>query len=198
MLAFGSTGRFYAQIRNGAPFHVLLAADDDTPGRLEREGAAVAGSRFTYAVGRLVLWSRQPAQVDAQGEVLRSGKFDKLALADPKLAPYGAAAVETMGALGVLEALRPRWVMGESIAQAFQFVATENAQLGFVALSQVFADGRISSGSGWIVPARLHKTIRQDAVLLEKGRHNPAAVALLQYLRSDKARAVMVSHGYAD
>lgn len=198
VLAFGSTGRFYAQIRNGAPFHVLLAADDDIPGRLEREGAALAGSRFTYAIGRLVLWSRQPARVDAQGEVLRSGKFDKLALADPKLAPYGAAAVETMGALGVLEALRPRWVMGESIAQAFQFVATENAQLGFVALSQVFADGRISSGSGWIVPARLHTPIRQDAVLLEKGRHNPAAVALLQYLSSDKARAVMVSHGYAD
>ena len=198
VLAFGSTGRFYAQIRNGAPFQVLLAADDETPARLEREGAGVAGSRFTYAVGRLVLWSRQPGLVDARGEVLKSGRFDKLALADPKLAPYGAAAMETMAALGVLEAVRPRFVQGESIAQTYQFVASENAQLGFVALSQVFADGRISSGSGWVVPPELHAPIRQDAILLDKGRGNPAATALLQYLRSDKARAIIRSHGYSD
>ena len=198
VLALGSTGRFYAQIRNGAPFDVLLAADDATPARLEREGAGVAGSRFTYAVGRLVLWSRQPGLVDARGEVLKSDRFDKLALADPKLAPYGAAAMETMAALGVLEAVRPRFVQGESIAQAYQFVASENAQLGFVALSQVFADGRITSGSGWVVPAELHAPIRQDAILLDKGRDNPAAAALMRYLRSDKARAIIRSHGYSD
>ena len=198
VLAFGSTGRFYAQVRNGAPFQVLLAADDETPARLEREGAGVAGSRFTYAVGRLVLWSRQPGLVDARGEVLKSGRFDKLALADPKLAPYGAAAMETMAALGVLEAVRPRFVQGESIAQTYQFVASENAQLGFVALSQVFADGRITSGSGWVVPPELHAPIRQDAILLDKGRGNPAATALLQYLRSEKARAIIRSHGYSD
>jgi len=198
VLAFGSTGRFYAQIRNGAPFQVLLAADDETPARLEREGAGVAGSRFAYAVGRLVLWSRQPGLVDARGEVLKSGRFDKLALADPKLAPYGAAAIETMAALGVLDALRPRFVQGENIAQTYQFVASENAQLGFVALSQVFADGRITSGSAWIVPPELHTPIRQDAILLDKGRDNPAAVALMQYLRSDKARAIIRSHGYSE
>ena len=198
VLAFGSTGRFYAQIRNGAPFEVLLAADDETPARLEREGAGLAGSRFTYATGRLVLWSRQPGLVDAGGEVLKSGRFAKLALADPKLAPYGAAAIETMAALGVLEALRPRFVQGESIAQTYQFVASENAQLGFVALSQVVADGRIASGSGWIVPSVLHTPIRQGAILLRKGRDNPAAVALMQYLRSDKARAIIRSHGYPE
>jgi molybdate transport system substrate-binding protein len=198
VLAFGSTGRFYAQIRNGAPFEVLLAADDETPARLEREGAGLTGSRFTYATGRLVLWSRQPGLVDAGGEVLKSGRFAKLALADPKLAPYGAAAIETMAALGVLEALRPRFVQGESIAQTYQFVASENAQLGFVALSQVVADGRIASGSGWIVPSGLHAPIRQDAILLRKGRDNPAAVALMQYLRSDKALAIIRSHGYPD
>ena len=198
VLAFGSTGRFYAQIRNGAPFQVLLAADDETPARLEREGVGVPGSRFTYATGRLVLWSSQPGLVDAQGEVLRSGRVDRLALADPKLAPYGAAAIETLGALGVLEALRPRFVQGENIAQAHQFVATGNAALGFVALSQVFSDGRLTSGSAWVVPAHLHAPIRQDALLLEKGRDNPAATALLQDLRGDKARAVLRSYGYAD
>lgn len=198
VLAFGSTGRFHAQIRNGAPFQVLLAADAETPARLERESIGAPGSRFTYAVGRLVLWSRQPGLVDARGEVLKSGRFDKLALADPKLAPYGAAAMETLAALGVLEAVRPRVVQGESIAQTYQFVASENAQLGFVALSQVAADGRIRTGSGWIVPPGLHAPIRQDAILLGRGRDNPAAVALMQYLRSDKARAIIRSHGYSD
>jgi molybdate transport system substrate-binding protein len=198
VLAFGSTGRFYAQIRNGAPFQVLLSADDETPARLEREGAGVAGSRFTYAIGRLVLWSSQPGLVDAQGAVLKSGQFDKLALADPKLAPYGAAAIEALGALGLLDALRPRFVQGENIAQAHQFVATGNASLGFVARSQVFADGRVTSGSAWVVPANLHTPIRQDALLLDKGRDNPAAAALLQYLRGDRARDVMRAYGYAD
>lgn len=196
ILAFGSTGNFYAQIRNGAPFQVLLAADDETPLRLERDGATVAGTRFTYATGRLVLWSQQPGLVDAKGEVLRSGSFRRIAIADPKLAPYGAAAMQTLEKLGVLAALRPRIVQGGNIAQAYQFVATGNAQLGFVALSQVMSDGRIAQGSAWIVPADLHAPIRQDAVLLASGRENPAASALLAYLRGEKARAVIRSYGY--
>lgn len=193
-LAFGSTGRFYAQIRNGAPFDVLLAADDETPSRLEREGQG--GGRFTYAIGKLVLWSKQPTLVDDKGDVLRSGRFDKLALADPRLAPYGAAAIETMTKLGVIDALRPKFVQGENIAQTWQFVATENAQLGFVALSQVWADGKLKEGSAWLVPATLYTPIRQDAILLNRGRDKAAATALLQYLRGDKARAIIQSYGY--
>ena len=194
VLAFGSTGRFYAQIRNGAPFDVLLAADDETPARLEQEGQG--GGRATYAIGKLVLWSRQAGLVDDKGDVLRSGKFEKIALADPKLAPYGAAAIEALTRLGLLDALRPKIVQGENIAQTHQFIATENAQLGFVALSQVWADGKLKEGSAWLVPVALYSPIRQDAILLSKGKDNPAAAALLQYLRGDKARAVIRSYGY--
>jgi molybdate transport system substrate-binding protein len=194
LLSFGSTGKFYAQIRSGAPFEVLLAADDETPARLEREGQG--SGRYTYAVGRLALWSRQAGLVDAQGAVLRSGRFERLAVADPKLAPYGAAAYATLGKLGLLETLRPKLVQGENIAQAYQFVATGNAQLGFVALSQVQADGKLKEGSAWIVPASLHAPIRQDALLLGKGKDNPAAAALMRYLRGDKARALIRSYGY--
>jgi molybdate transport system substrate-binding protein len=195
-LSFGSTGRFYAQIKNGAPFDVLLAADDETPAGLEREGQGVAGTRYTYAIGQLVLWSKQPGVVDDKGEVLKSARFDKLALADPKLAPYGLAAIETLTQLGLLETLKPKFVQGENIAQTYQYVATGNAQLGFIALSQVFADGRLTQGSAWVVPASLHTPIRQDAILLNKAKDNPAATALLQYLRGDKARAIVRAYGY--
>lgn len=195
-LAFGSTGRFYAQIKNGAPFDLLLSADDETPAKLAKEGLAVDASRFTYAIGKLALWSRQPGLVDAQGQVLKSGTFDKIAVADPKLAPYGAAAVEVMTQLGVLNTLRPKFVQGENIAQTHQFVATQNAQLGFVAMSQVMADGRLVEGSVWAVPATLYSPLRQDAVLLNKGQGNAAATALLQYLKGDKARAVIRGFGY--
>ena len=195
-LAFGATGKFYAQIKNGAPFEVLLAADEATPARLEKEGWGVSNSRQTYAVGRLALWSPRAGFVDEQGEVLRSGKFERIALADPKLAPYGAAALEVMTHLGLRAALSPQWVVGESIAQAYQFVATENAPLGFVAVSQVFSQGRLVKGSAWIVPARLHTPIAQDALLLQPGKGKPAALALLAYLRGDKARAIIESFGY--
>jgi len=195
-LAFGGTGKFYAQIRNGAPFEVLLAADDETPARLEKEGAAVAGSRFTYATGRLALWSAKPGHVDDKGEVLRLGDFRHLAIANPRLAPYGAAAVEALTALKLLDAVQPKFVQGENIAQAHQFVASGNAELGFVALSQVMQDGRIASGSAWIVPASLHQPIRQDAVLLDRGKGKPAVEAWLKYLKSDKAKAVIKSFGY--
>ena len=196
-LSFGATGKFYAQITHGAPFQVLLSADDTTPARLEREGKAVAHSRFTYAIGTLVLWSAQPGTVDAKGDVLKSGDFKHLAIANPKLAPYGAAALQVMEKLGVATALQPRLVQGENIAQTFQFVSTGNAQLGFVALSQVMADGKIRSGSAWQVPASLHEPIRQDAVLLMPGKDSAAASALLTYLRGRKARAIIQSYGYS-
>lgn len=193
--SFGGTGKFYAQIKSGAPFEVLLAADDETPARLVKENAAVAGSPFTYAIGTLVLWSAKPAFVDGAGAVLKNGRFDHLAIANPKLAPYGAAAVEVMKALGVHDALQPRIVTGESIAQAYQFVATGNALLGFVALSQVLKNGQMA-GSAWIVPDTLYTPIRQDAVVLAKGRGKPAALALAQYLKGDKATAIIQSFGY--
>jgi molybdate transport system substrate-binding protein len=196
VLAFGATGKFYAQIKNGAPFQVLLAADGATPARLEKEGLALAGSRFTYATGRLVLWSPQPALVDDKGDVLRTGGFAHLAIANPKLAPYGLAAVETLGKLGLLAALQPRLVQGENIGQAYQFVATGNAALGFVALSQVMSEGRITQGSAWVIPAQWHTPIRQDAVLLATANDNPAALAWVTFLKSDKARAIIRSFGY--
>lgn len=196
LLAFGATGRFFAQVKNGAPFQVLVAADDETPARMEQEGLAVAGTRITYAIGRLVLWSASPGVVDAQGDILRKGGIQRIAIADPRLAPYGRAAVEAMDKLGVGAALQARMVQGENIAQAYQFVASGNAQLGFVALSQVMVAGRMAHGSAWIVPASLHAPIRQDAVLLAGGRSQPAATALLAYLRGDTARAIVRAHGY--
>lgn len=197
IVALGSTGRFHAQIRQGAPFQLLLAADDRTPRLLEQEGLAIAGSRFTYAVGRLVLWSATPGRVDAQGEVLRRRGVERLAIADPRLAPYGAAAVEVMQRLGVLQAWQPRLVQGESVGQAFQFVATGNAALGFVALSQLRALPAATPGSAWLVPAELHRPLRQDAVILRPGQGQPAALALASFLQGDEARAILRAYGYA-
>jgi molybdate transport system substrate-binding protein len=196
ILSFGSTGAFYAQIKNGGPFQVFLSADDETPLKLEREGYAVGGTRFTYATGKLVLWSKKQGFVDEKAEVLRSNNFQKIAIANPKLAPYGAAAIETINKLGLMQALQPKFVQGENIAQTFQFVNTENAQLGFVALSQVFSDGKITQGSGWIVPNSLHNPIQQDAVVLTAGQNNPAVSALIQYIKSDKAKVIIKSFGY--
>jgi molybdate transport system substrate-binding protein len=195
-LVFGATGKFHAQINNGAPFEVLLAADEATPAKLVAEGNAMAESRVTYAVGRLVLWSPRPGFVEDGGAVLRKGQFAHLAYTNPTLAPYGAAAVQAMKALGVFDDLRPKLVQGENITQAYQFVVSGNAELGFVALSQVYRDGRMAGGSAWIVPADLCPPIRQDAVILEKGRGKAAAGALIRYLASDKARAIIRSFGY--
>jgi molybdate transport system substrate-binding protein len=191
-LAVGATGAFYTQIRNGAPFDVLLAADDETPARLESDALAVKGSRFTYAMGRLALWSAKPGVVDEQGDVLKRTDIDRVAIANPKLAPYGKAAIETMQKLGVYGRLEPRVVQAENIGQAFQFVATGNALVGFVALSQV-VDGK---GSMWVVPESLHAPLRQDAVLLARAKDNAAAIALMQYLRGDKARGIIRAYGY--
>jgi molybdate transport system substrate-binding protein len=193
--SFGSTGKFYAQIKNGAPFEVLLAADDETPAKLIAENAGVAGSQFTYAIGKLVLWSAKPGVVDDAGDVLKKGAFEHIAIANPKLAPYGAAGVETMKALGVYDAVQAKIVTAENIGQAYQFVSSGNAELGFVALSQVLKDGKIE-GSAWIVPAKYYPQIRQDAVILDKGKGKPAAETLLKYLKGDKAKAVIKSYGY--
>jgi molybdate transport system substrate-binding protein len=195
--SFGSTGKLYAQIQNGAPFEALLAADDKTPKKLEKEGLAVPKSRFTYAIGKLVLWSATPDLVDDKGKVLEHGDFNKLAIADPKLAPYGVAAIETLSALHLEKALEPKLVVGENIAQAFQFVDSGNADLGLVALSQVMRDGKVTTGSAWIVPAGLHAPIRQDAVVLQKGKGSPAVAALMKYLKGEEARAIIQSFGYA-
>ena len=202
LLSFGATGKFYAQIKNGAPFAVLLSADDETPARLEKEGVAIAGTRFTYAVGRLALWSKNPSLVDDKGQVLLSNNtdknnFKKLAIADPKLAPYGAAAIEVIERMGVTDKVRSKLVQGDSISQAFQFVMTENAELGFVALSQISIDGRITQGSAWVVPQNLYTPLKQDAVLLPFGRHNAAAIALMKYMRTERAQTIIRSYGYS-
>ena len=201
LLAFGATGKFYAQIKNGAPFAVLLSADDETPARLEKEGVAIAGTRFTYAIGRLALWSKNPLLVDDKGQVLLSNatdknSFKKIAIADPKLAPYGAAAMEVLDRMGALAKVRSKLVQGDSIGQAFQFVMTENAELGFVALSQISIDGRITQGSAWVVPQNFYTPLKQDAVLLPLGKNNAAALALMKYMRTDRAQAIIRAYGY--
>jgi len=192
----GATGKFYAQIKNGAPFQVLLAADAQTPMLLEQEGFVVPGSRFTYALGRLVLWSKQTDLVDTQGDVLRSARFKRLAIADPRLAPYGAAAVQVLEHMGAMAQVKDRLVQGDSVAQAYQFVASGNAELGFIASSQLVVNGQPMVGSTWLVPESLHSPLRQDAVLLKSGQANTAAIALMVFLQSSRARAVMREHGY--
>ncbi|CAH2029889.1 molybdate ABC transporter substrate-binding protein [Trichlorobacter ammonificans] len=196
MLSFGASGKFYAQIKNGAPFQVFLSADDEKPRQLEKDGLTVPGSRFTYAIGTLVLWSPRPGFVDPKGEVLRTGTYNKLAIANPRLAPYGTAAIEVLTKRGLMAAVQPKIVQGENIAQTFQFVSSGNADLGFVALSQVMQGGTITSGSAWIVPGALHQPIRQDAVLLQKGRGNRAAEGLADYLKTDRVKALIRSYGY--
>ena len=196
-IASGATAKFAHQIRAGAPFQVLLAADAATPAQLLAEGLAVKGSAFTYAIGRLVLWSARPGWVDAYGQVLAKGAFNHLAIAQPKTAPYGAAAMQVLRARGLEAALAPRLVTGESVAQAWQFVHSGQAELGFVALSQITRPGQAPLGSHWLVPAPLHEPIRQDAVLLLPGRDQPAALALLAWLKTPSAQALLRGWGYA-
>jgi len=193
VFSFGSTGKLYAQIAHGAPFQVFLAADAARPEKAEAEGLGVPGTRFTYAVGRLALYSADRARVDLGGAVLSRGDFDRIAIANPQTAPYGAAAIEAMTALGVLDALAPRIVQGDSITQTFQFVMTGNAQLGFVALSQVAGHDR---GSRWTIPNDLHAPIRQDAILLRPGEDSAAARAFLDFLKGPEAAAIMTRYGY--
>ena len=194
--AFGATGQIYTQIKNGAPFEVFLSADDSTPAKLEQEGDTVKGSRFTYAIGTLALWSEKEGYVDGNGDVLKGNTFEHLSIANPKTAPYGLAATQVLAKLGLTDATKAKLVEGQSISQAYQFVSTGNAELGFVALSQIYKDGKVSNGSAWIVPAQMHDPIKQDAVILNKGKDNVAAKALVEYLKGPKAAAVIKSFGY--
>ena len=192
----GSTAKLYAQITHGAPFDVLLAADRAHPRRLEAQGRAVAGSRFTYATGRLVLWSADAERIrDGEG-ALSSGEFRALAISNPELAPYGAAARQVLDALGLSERLRERIVLGQNAGHTHAMVATRNAELGFVSLSHVSGPRNGGTGSRWDVPGELYDPIRQDAVLLARAAANPAARAFLDFLRSDGARAHIARHGY--
>lgn len=193
ILSFGSSGQFYAQIANGAPYEVLLSADRDRPEKAEAEGLGVAGSRFTYAIGRLVLYSKTSGLVDRRGAVLSQGRFQKIAIADPRTAPYGAAAVETLKKRRVYDALRARLVQGTSITQAFQFVETGAAEVGFVAQSQLIG---VRGGSRWVVPAADHAPIDQQAVLLRTGAGSPAARAFMAFLRGAEAKAIIRKYGY--
>ncbi len=192
----GATGKFYAQIVNGAPFEVFISADDETPRKLAKEAKAIAETQFTYAIGTLALWSPDSNLVDQGGSVLKTDKFKFLAIANAKVAPYGQAAVQTMLKLGVLTKLEPRVVQGENIAQTYQFVTSGNAQLGFVALSQITENGKVKSGSAWVVPQELHDQIKQDAILLNAGKDSVAAKALLDYLKTDKAKKIIAAYGY--
>lgn len=192
-LSFGASGQFLTQITQGAPFEVFLSADATRPAKAIEDGLAVPGTSFTYAIGTLVLWSKDEGRVTGP-ETLKAGEFQHLAIADPKSAPYGQAAIETLQSLGLYDALSPKIVQGTSIAQAQQFVATGNAELGFVALAQVI---KTEGGSRWEVPGDLHKPILQDAVLLKTGADSEAAKAFLDFLKSDAARAVITSFGYA-
>jgi len=192
ILSFGASGQFYNQIVQDAPFAIMLSADDERPKKLVSDGLGVAESRFTYAVGKLVLWSKTADLVKGEA-TLKSGSFAKLSIANPTAAPYGAAAIEAMKSLGVYDALQAKIVQGNSIAQAFQFIDTGNAELGFVALSQLAGN---TSGSRWMVPQNLFKPILQDAVLLKKGAANEAANAFMAYLKGPEARVVIEKYGY--
>lgn len=194
-ISHGSTGKLYSQITHGAPFEVFLAADSQRPIKAEAEGLAVPATRFVYARGKLVLWSLKPGLFTDGEHYLKNGSFDHLSLANPKIAPYGLAAKQVMQRLGVLEILTPKLVMGESIAQAFQFTATGNAELGFVALAQI-KDWEGEVGTLWQIPADYYTSIDQVAVLLKKGEDNPAAIAYLEFLKSDMAQEVIDRYGY--
>jgi molybdate transport system substrate-binding protein len=192
ILSFGSTGQLYTQITQEAPFEAFLAADDERPRKAVDEGFAVPGSRFTYAIGKLVLWSKDPSLVQGE-QTLRSGDFTKIAIANPVGAPYGAAAVQAMRALGIYDQLETKIVQGNNISQTFQFVETGNAELGFIALAQV---ARSAEGSRWVVPEDLHDAIRQDAVLLQTGADSEAAQAFVEFLKSPEAAAIIEKFGY--
>ncbi len=195
-LSFGASGKFYAQIKHGAPFHLFFSADQQKPAQLEREGLIIPGSRFTYAVGQLALWSAQEGFIKANPDRLLALQFNKLAIANPKLAPYGVAAIDVLEHLALIDRTKSRWVHGENIAQTYQFVSTGNADLGFVALSQIMKEGRLKAGSSWIIPEALYTPIKQDAVLLRSGEDSPAAQALLRFMKTEQAESIMQSYGY--
>ena len=193
----GASGKLYAQIRGGAAFDVFLSADEEMPRQLMQDGFVVGGSRFVYAMGRLVLWSVQPDLVDEKAAVLNRGNFKILAIANPRFSPYGVAAKETLTKLTMWNSIQEKLAKGENVTQTWQLVATEKADLAFIALSQVMRDGKMTEGgSWWLVPPEMHQPIRQSAVLLSHAKDPAAAKAFLAFLKSEKARAVMRGFGY--
>lgn len=193
VISYGASGKFYAQIRQGAPFDVFLSADQDKPQRLVHEGLALADSRFSYATGALALWSADPTLIDDSAAILATNRFSRLALANPRFAPYGVAAEAVLQGMGLVDSTRSRWVTGENIAQTFQFVHSGNAELGFIARSQL---PMVSGGSTWLVPAHLHAPIQQDAVLLRRAADNAAAHQFLAALQSPPVQQIIEQFGY--
>ena len=198
LISSGATGKLFTQIQNGAPFEVMVSADSKTPEKLVKAELALADTQFTYAKGKLVLWSAAADTVDSKGAVLKAGNYAHLAVGNPKTAPYGAAAYEVLEKMGLMATVSNKLVQGENITQVKQFVDTGNAELGFIATSQVYKDGKLIKGSAWEVPTDMYSPLTQDAVLLKKGEGNPAAVELLNYLKGDKAKAIIHSYGYID
>ncbi|MCK7596759.1 molybdate ABC transporter substrate-binding protein [Microbulbifer sp. CAU 1566] len=196
-LAFGSSGKIFAQISHGAPYQAFFSADQAKPAQLIERKLADADSRYTYAEGKLALWSIKPGFVGADGEVLKGNEYNKLALANPKLAPYGAAALEVLQHLELEELTRARWVQGENISQTYQFVASGNADLGLVALSQILKQGHIAEGSAWIPPSKLYKPIRQDAVILKGAAGIPALQEFWRFIQSPEVHAIIRAYGYS-
>jgi len=194
-IALGSSGKFYAQISNGAPFQLFFSADQAKPIALENNGLAVSGSRFTYAIGALALWSAKKGFLTSKSFDFKSDNY-KLALANPKLAPYGKAAIEALKSIGMKEASEKNWVMGENIAQTYQFVHSQNADMGFVAVSQIMQNGKMTKGSAWFVSAQSHQPIRQDVILLKHGKGSKTAQAFLDFVRSETAQNMIRSYGY--
>ncbi len=197
ILSFGSSGKFFAQINHGAPFDLFFSADQHKPRALQEKGLIIEDSRKTYAIGALALWSKDSSLQEDLLSTLHSNRFNRLALANPLLAPYGAAAVEVLDKLQLRKATETKWVRGENIAQTYQFVSTGNAELGFVALSQIMCDGKTPQGAAWPVPSHLHQPIKQDMVLLKRGGNNPAALALIAFIDSNTAQAIIESYGYS-
>lgn len=195
-LVSGSSGKIFTQINNGAPFQVFFSADQDKPRLLDAAGLIVPDSRFTYAIGTLVLWSNTADSTTLNVAILKQGRFDKLAIANPRLAPYGAASMEVLHNLGIFDAVRTKLVMGENITQTYHFISTGNVELGFVARSQVMQNGQAKQGTAWAVPGDLYTPIYQDAVLLLSGRDNKAARELLNFVRGAKAQSIIKAHGY--
>ncbi|MFT5716642.1 MAG: molybdate transport system substrate-binding protein [Oleiphilaceae bacterium] len=195
-VSVGSTGKLYAQIINGAPFDVLISADQIRPTKLAAQQLAIKKTQFTYAIGKLVLWSRDQSLIDNQGMHLKTGTLKHLAIANPKIAPYGEQAVNVLKNMGIYQQLASKLILGQSVGQTFQHLSTGSVQQGILALSQVMQDGTISSGSGWIIPDALYQPIQQDAILLNKGKNNAAAIAFLAYLKNPQSEKVIRSFGY--
>lgn len=196
-LSFGSSGKFYAQIKQGAPYELFFSADQAKPNALQQDGLVVAGSRFTYAIGRLAVWSSRSDFVNKIETKLKQGSFKKLALANPKLAPYGAASLEVLRYLGLIDSTQSKWVIGENVAQTFQFVSSSNADLGFIALSQLLGNTKLAKqGTYWLVPDNMHQPIKQDVVLLSKAAKSQGAKAFLDFMHTAKAQSIIADFGY--